>query len=511
MSERNRTTRNTSGRPASARPASGRTAPSQSANRGSYTGAARPLKRKGRRKKTLFGLDLETLVALALILVVLAAIITLSVIGIKGLIKKNTKVANYEVSANISPVQTPVPEGYENTPEPTQSAVGQPDDPAVTPTPTPYVSSVSGLRSARIRTVGDFVMDKNILDSGKSYASANNYKYPYNFSGMLSYISSAMQNADFTVANVDGSMGGKSHYKYGYSGYPQFNTPEYLMLDLVDCGVDMLTLANNHMLDGWFDGLMDEIAKCEKAGLKHVGANRSAQEKATPVIFEINNIKVGFMNYTVSLNSMETAKGLDSRALEFGVNAVRNSNAAKDAKALREAGADVIVCYMHWGKEYYSTPDDDQKSLARNLVKAGVDIIVGGHPHVVQKAEWLSGTNQFGEPQKTLCVYSLGNFLSEHDWVKNKDGERVACNGGIIFDFTIQEKADGSFEIMAPEYLPVYVWQTGGSYVVLNAAAYVQNGTKPNGMTSSQYQEMVDSYNFQVKVMSAGVGTLINK
>ncbi|MCR4622995.1 MAG: CapA family protein [Clostridiales bacterium] len=494
MSDRSRYSRNTSGRTVLARGGS----------KGSNNVNRRPPRRKG-RKKTLFGIDVETLVALALIVVVLGGIITLSVMGIKSLIKKNTKVENYNVSANISPIETPEPENH--TPEPTQAAV---EPSAVSaPTPTPYVPNAAGLRSARIRTVGDFVMDTKILASGKNYASANNNKYPYDFSEMLGYISYTMQNADFTVANVDGSMGGKKYYKYGYSGYPQFNTPEYLMLNLVDCGVDMLTLANNHMLDGWYDGLMAEISNCEKAGLKHIGANRSKEEKSAPVIYEINGIKVGFMNYTVSLNSMDRAKGLDARAMQFGVNAVSNSNAANDAKALREAGADVIVCYMHWGTEYYSTPDENQTKLARNLVSAGVDIIVGGHPHVVQRAEWLSGTNQFGEAQKTLCVYSLGNFLSEHDWVKNKNGDRVACDGGIVFDFTIREKSDGSFEIVSPEYIPVYVWKTGSSYVVLNAATYVLNGTRPSGMSASEYQAMVDSYNFQVKVMSSGVGTMI--
>ncbi len=516
MSEKNRysntTTRRTpAARTSASRPSSARTNASRTA-RGSYNGAARPVQRKGRRRKTLFGIDIETLLALALIVVILAGIITLSVIGIKKLIKNNTTVVNYEVSANITPEETPVPENYYTTPEPTQAVSNQDGYVVTAPTSTPYVASVSGLRSARIRTVGDFVMSKNMLSSGKNYASSNGTRYPYSFMGMLSQISTVMQNADFTVANVDGSMGGKSHYKYGYSGYPQFNTPEYLMLDLVDCGVDMLTLANNHMLDGWYDGLIDEINNCDKAGLKHVGANRSAEEKAKPVIFEINNIKVGFMNYTMDLNSMDKQSALDPRALQFAVNAVKNSNANNDAKALREAGADVIVCYMHWGAEYYSTPNDNQKKLATNLVKAGVDIIVGGHPHVVQKAEWLSGTNQFGEMQKTLCVYSLGNFLSEHDWVNNKNtGERVACNGGIIFDFTIQEKADGSFEIVAPEYLPVYVWKTADNYIVLNAASYVQNGTKPSGMTSAQYQDMVDSYNFQVKVMSTGVGSIVTR
>ena len=471
----------------------------------------RPLPRRSApKRRTVGGVDLETIIALLLILAVLTGVIVLAVLGIKSCSSKNTTKINYEV-ANIYPAVTDAP-AYEPTgvPDGTQATAV-----AAAPTATPVQSVIGGknLRSATIRTVGDFVIDVDLIDAAKSYATLSGSKYPYDFHNMLSMISETMQNADFTVANVDGSMGGKSHYKYGYSGYPQFNTPEYLLDSLITAGVDMLTLANNHMLDGWFDGLMDEIENVEKAGIKHVGANRSLAEKNTPVIYEINGIRVGFMNYTVSLNDMEN-RGVDKKALEFGVNAVRNSDAAADAKLLRNAGADVIVCYMHWGTEYYSAPDNDQKNLANKLVKAGVDVIMGGHPHVVQHAEWISNTNQFGEMQRTLCVYSVGNFLSNHKIVKNKGGQSVYCDGGVIFDFTIQEKGDGSFEITAPAYLPVYVWTTGDSirgydFKVVPCGRFIENKTRPVGMSDTDYTAMKASYNFQVDVMSEGVGTLI--
>ncbi len=497
----------TGARPASA---SARTGASNKARTPSNPNK-RPLPRRSApRRKTVGGVDLETVITLLVILAVLAGVIVLMVLGIKNCSSRNTTKIDYDV-ANIRPAVTDVPAA-----DTTSAPDGTIASAAVTaPTATPVASVIGGrnLRTATIRTVGDFVIDVGLIDAAKSYATLSGSKYPYDFHNMLSMISETMQNADFTVANVDGSMGGKSHYKYGYSGYPQFNTPEYLLDSLVDAGVDLLTLANNHMLDGWFDGLMDEIENVEKAGIKHVGANRSLAEKNTPVICEINGIRVGFMNYTVSLNDMEN-RGVDKKALEFGVNAVRNSDAAADAKLLREAGADVIVCYMHWGTEYYSTPDNDQKNLANKLVKAGVDVIMGGHPHVVQHAEWMSNTNQFGEMQRTLCVYSVGNFLSNHKVVKNKAGQSVNCDGGVIFDFTIQEKGDGSFEITAPAYLPVYVWTTGDSirgydYKIVPCGRFIVNKSRPVGMSDADYTAMQASYNFQVNVMSEGVGTLI--
>lgn len=364
----------------------------------------------------------------------------------------------------------------------------------------------NGLRSATIRTMGDFVIHEEVFLNAERLAKSTNYQYPYNFAPMIDPVWDVIGNADFTVTNVDGCLGGKEAHKYGYRGYPQFNTPQYILANLKDASVDMLTLANNHMLDGWFDGLMKTIENVEYVGLKHVGASRTQDERNAPVIHEINGIKVGFLNYTEDLNSMDQQSALDKRAMQFAVHAVKNSNCANDAKALRDAGADVIVCFMHWGTEYELEPDRDQKTLAQKLVECGVDVIIGGHPHVVQRAEWLTGTNQFGEQQETLCLYSLGNFLSFQ--------RKQYRDGGIIFDFTIQEQSDGSFRIINAGYLPTWVWVTGTeksnyNFQILNIADYINN--PPANMTNTDYLQMMQSYNDSVAAMSKGVGTLLTK
>jgi len=364
----------------------------------------------------------------------------------------------------------------------------------------------NGLRSATIRTMGDFVIHEEVFLNAERLAKSTNFQYPYNFAPMLDPVWDILGNADFTVTNVDGCLGGKEAHRYGYRGYPQFNTPQYILANLKDAGVDMLTLANNHMLDGWFDGLMKTIENVEYVGLKHVGASRTQDERNSAVIYEINGIKVGFLNYTEDLNTMDKQPSLDKRAMQFAVHATSNSNCATDAKVLRDAGADVIVCFMHWGTEYELEPDRDQKTLAQKLVECGVDVIIGGHPHDVQRAEWLTGTNQFGEQQETLCLYSLGNFLS-YQRAQYKDG-------GIIFDFTIQEQPDGSFRIINAGYIPTWVWLTGTdknnySFQVLNIADYINN--PPANMTNEDYQKMLQSYNDSIAAMSKGVGSLLTK
>ena len=458
------------------------------------------------------GPDWAMILALFVMVVILIGIIALIVIGVKscaGGCSSTTTTADAG-GAKIYLMETPAPsdapetavQTADNAPEGAQNAA--PSVPAANVNAGSPAAS-NGLRRATIRNVGDFVIHQQIFEYAQKLSASTGVEYPYNFAPMLNLVRGVMENADFTVANVDGSLGGKQYYKYGYSGYPQFNTPPYILYALKDAGVDMLTLANNHMLDGWYDGLMATIDNVEQVGLKHIGANRSADEKNAAVIYEINGIKVGFMNYTVSLNDMERQSSLDKRALQFGVNATRNSDASKDAKALRDAGADVIVCYMHWGTEYEDI-DQNQTTYAKALVQAGVDVVIGGHPHIVQPAKWLTGTNQFGETQRTLCLYSMGNFLSDQR-TKPRDG-------GIIFDFTIEERADGTFDITSPSYLPIWVWRegndiTGYTYQVVPIGQYINS--RPEGMNDSDYNRMIESYQESVAVMGTGVGTLVSE
>lgn len=361
------------------------------------------------------------------------------------------------------------------------------------------------LKSATLRFIGDFVIHEPIFKSAERLARLENAEHDYDFAPMLDSIRAAMSNADFTVTNVDGCLGKKDLEKYRYSGYPAFITPHHILYALKDCSVDMLTLANNHMLDSWYSGLMYTIDNVDSFGIRYIGASRTQEERNTPVICDVNGIKIGFLNYTKDLNSMDHQPALDKRAMQFAVHAIKNSDCMADAKRLKDAGANVIVCCMHWGTEYEKEPDQNQKEYAEKLMEAGVDVIIGGHPHVVQRAEWLRGVNQFGETQETLCLYSLGNFLS-FQRTRYRDG-------GIIFEFTIQEQADGSYRIVDPGYLPTWVWVTGArekyDFKVVNIADFIEN--RPEGMTGKDFHQMMESYKDSIAAMSGGVGKLLTE
>ena len=324
---------------------------------------------------------------------------------------------------------------------------------------------------AVFRCLGDFVLHMPINDAARTADGG------HDFHPVLAPVADLIGDADYTVANVDGVMGANTDY----SGYPRFSTPVELLDALLDAGVDMLTMSNNHALDCDYAGLIAQMDACDARGMDHIGASRSQEEHDTPQIREINGIRVGFLNYTTHANGREKSCGPEAAA--FGLNFAFKSDFAADAQALRDAGAEAIVAFMHWGAEYERLADDEEKALASRLGNAGVDVIVGGHPHVIQRIYWLDKV-----PQPTLCCYSLGNFLS------NQQQEYKNC--GIIFEFTLEKDADGRVSVHSPGYIPVFVWreetEQGYSYQMLATERALN--ARPEGMSDAAYKRLLLSW-----------------
>ena len=336
---------------------------------------------------------------------------------------------------------------------------------------------------AVIRVAGDFVVHKSVYGA----ALRNGKNKEYDFFPMLEAVAPYLAEADFTVTNVDGVMGTDDFVKkYGYGGYPSFSTPASLIDAVKSCGVDMLTLANNHALDYWYDGLKSTVTSVEQRGILSIGGYRTKEEKLTPRVIDICGIRFGFLNYTDGLNQMDKRSALDKAALEYGVDFLERADVPADIKRLREAGAEVIVCFMHWGIEYRTEPCASQKVNAQMLADAGVDVIIGGHPHVVERAEYVYTTDGKGKPKQVLCLYSMGNFLSDQ-----RDPGREC---GIIFDFTVRKDENGNISVVNPVYRTTYVWKRsiGGSpeFTILFSD---DDPVKPASMSSADYKRMLQS------------------
>lgn len=359
---------------------------------------------------------------------------------------------------------------YTPTPIPTLAVTVEPE---VTPEPEPTPSS------ARIRFLGEISADTNVLSAALQEDGS------YDFSSMFGMIAGAVGDADYTVADVEGPMGGVGE---GYTGKDPYNTPESIIGNLKGAGVDLLALANDHALDTFFEGLLDTISNCKAAEMAYAGAAQTQDEKDAPNIVNINGINVCFLNYTTTLNSKEKATSED--AVKYGVNLASKADAKTDVTAARAAGADVIVAIMSWGDDGSSKITDTQKKVAKALVEADVDVIVGYGPRIIQPVYWFETKDSDGNvTHRTLCATSMGTFLSDSS-EKNQDF-------GTIFEFTIRAEEDGTFTIESPVSIPTYVWRAADGdktqYRVLACGEWLEE--QPEGMSDEDYARMLEIWN----------------
>ena len=363
------------------------------------------------------------------------------------------------------------------TAEPTQVPTAEPTavpTPSPTPTIAPTATPEPTPRAAVIRAGGDVMITEGQL----GYAlKAGDGKSEYDFAPQFALIAEELGDADYTIVNLEATIG--MYKDQPYSGYPRFNAPEVVLDVLKDAGVDFLTLANNHMLDRWFDGMKNTVAHVEAAGFDHSGAYVSQQARDAATVVEVQGIKIGFLSYTEGTNGMEAYA--DEAAREYGVPYLAEADFKADVKKLREAGAQIVIIMPHWGAEYVREPGYGQVMYAKKMAQAGADVILGSHPHVIQKIEWLTVQNEDGSEHRTLCAYSLGNFISTQD-------HHGYTDTGMLLQFEINEQADGSLRVENVGYVPTYCWKHDGTMQVVPALKYQTE--RAEGMGKSAHSRL---------------------
>ena len=271
-----------------------------------------------------------------------------------------------------------------------------------------FVSMLFGSEKADIVFAGDAMQHKAQIDA----ASRGDGVYDYSdcFTALSPYIS----DADYAVVNLETPLGGEP-----YSGYPCFSAPDSYLDALTDAGFDMMLTANNHTLDKRDRGLVRTLDKLDERNVTHLGTYRNAAERDSmlPMIVDIAGFKVGFLNYTYGTNGIK----LNSDAV---VDYIDRDKMAHDIARTRSCGAELIAVCVHWGLEYQLLPSPAQRQLAEFLVEQGVDMIIGGHPHVIQPMEM----RRRADGSNVVVVYSLGNFISNMKTVDTRGGAMVKVN-----------------------------------------------------------------------------------
>lgn len=223
-----------------------------------------------------------------------------------------------------------------------------------------------------------------------------------NFKPQYALVADKIANADIAFINQECIMAGDG---YPIRYYPMFNVPQELGLDLVELGYDVINIATNHMLDAGSDGLKSTIDFWKSQDVLMIGGYENKEDFDTVRILEKDGVKFAFLSYTYSTNGLSKPA---SSPIEIPY--INDEDIIRQTALARDA-ADFIFVSMHWGDEYHFDTNSEQRRVAQLLADCGVDAIIGHHPHVIQPLEWLTGK----DGNKTLCVYSLGNFVAEQD------------------------------------------------------------------------------------------------
>jgi poly-gamma-glutamate synthesis protein (capsule biosynthesis protein) len=210
-------------------------------------------------------------------------------------------------------------------------------------------------------------------------------------------------------------------------------------------GLNILTTANNHALDRGEKGVIRTIANLRDRKIAFTGTAASATEASRTLISTKNNISLAILAYTYGTNGIPIPKGKD-----YLVSLIEEKKIIKDIAKARKQGVDIIAISLHFGDEYQRQPNPQQKQLVENLLKAGADIILGSHPHVVQPYKIFKFPGKNGKTRKAVAIYSMGNFISG----QTQDYTDL----GVIFQVTIRKKfPEKTAEITGIKALPTWV------------------------------------------------------
>lgn len=245
----------------------------------------------------------------------------------------------------------------------------------------------------RLVAVGDILMHQDVQRSAREAETG--------LRALWADVEPLIQGADIAFANLETPVAPSS----GLPGRPfLFNAPPELPAALRASGFTVLSTANNHAYDQGVAGALETLRRLRAENLVPVGSGATRAEAEQLRVVQVKGLRVGFLGFTdlynINLNARSSGpwvRGLDPAAAAAAVRAARPL-------------VDVVVVSLHWGVEYRHDPLPRQREVAERLCRAGADLILGTHPHVLQPVEILSSGGK-----RTLVAYSLGNFVSNQD------------------------------------------------------------------------------------------------
>lgn len=314
----------------------------------------------------------------------------------------------------------------------------------------------------------------------------------YDFNYSFEYVKKYIESVDLAIGNFETVTAGEG---YKYQGYPTFNTPKSAITALKNAGFDVLSTANNHSLDKGKAGLINTIDNIKEHGLINVGTYKEPTEDI--LIQDINGIKAAILSYTYGCNGLEVL--LTPEELSYMVNIIDEERIKSDIEKADLAQVDTTIVVIHWGNEYQREPSSYQVELANKMIEWGADIILGSHPHVIQRSELreYNGENKF-------IIYSMGNFISNQRRETLSIGNRKYTEDGIIVKLTLEKDFSlGKTVIKDVDYIPTWVYRYSESgvqkHVILPTSEYIEE--ENDKFSKEVLSRLKESYNNTIELM----------
>lgn len=340
-----------------------------------------------------------------------------------------------------------------------------------------------------IVSLGNLIIHQSQINGAKN-------ENGYDFSPSFQYIKEMVSEADISLGILEGALAGGEP-----TGYPIFNSPDEVIDSLRDTGIDVVNYANNHIYDYDDEGLQRTIEITKEKGLDVLGV-KSTEEEKSYLVKEVDGVKIGFASYVFETETINGYKTINSNPVSINSENLINTfnyndlesfynRIASEISAMKAEGVEFIIASMHWGEEYNTYIEATQNEIAKKLNELGVDIILGGHPHVIQPYEIIC--NESGH--STFVIYSQGNSLS------NQSEQEIGVaesEDGIMIKFTL-EKKDGNVSLKEYKIIPTWVYKEekgDGTYYhkIIPVEEALANPDK-YGINSDVYARLENSLN----------------
>ena len=332
-----------------------------------------------------------------------------------------------------------------------------------------------------IRAAGDLNVTDSVVDAG---LAASGYDYTRAFQDVAPVLS----GADLTLLNLEGNICGEPY------GTATASAPNKLLTALRNAGVDLVQMANSYSINNGLIGLNSTLQAIRAAGLEPAGAysTPNAFRKAKGyTICEIQGLKVAFVAFTKGVGGMGMPAGNEDCVnllytdYDSTYKKVDTGGITSILNNVKAEKPDFTVALLHWGSENNDTISSTQENIVKLLQKNGVGLIIGTHPHMVQKID-------YDETAGTLVAYSLGDFFG--------DAARAGTNYSIILDVEItKDNVKGTTRVTGYSYTPIYTVIKGQSadgfqrVVRIEQAMQAYDGNFVDKITKACYDDMAYS------------------